>query len=316
MFDRLALSPPRRPGLWLAICLFGLPASGISTAHAADMAMPTKASPAPVYQWTGCYVGGNVGGGTSGTNFGSIVDPGTYLGIADAATVSADGSGSRNNLAVPAGGQLGCNWQTGTFVVGLEGDLDYFHSNPNINNNTAATGISLANGSPVGITQKLTTNFLATVRPRFGIAADRNFAYITGGVAFTSVNYAETYSDGNPAPGPGASFASASRSLVGWTAGAGWEYAFADHWTVRAEYLIAVFHDGCARHHRCSRWDQHAARFGRSHGPAAARQHELQILTPERRHVRHHFRLIPHRSPATMPSDGSIAAQKPVETSC
>ena len=241
MFDRLDLSPPRRPGLWLAICLFGLPASGISTAHAADMAMPTKASPAPVYQWTGCYVGGNVGGGTSGTNFGSIVDPGTYLGIADAATVSADGSGSRNNLAVPAGGQLGCNWQTGTFVVGLEGDLDYFHSNPNINNNTAATGISLANGSPVGITQKLTTNFLATVRPRFGIAADRNFAYITGGVAFTSVNYAETYSDGNPAPGPGAGFASASRSLVGWTAGAGWEYAFADHWTVRAEYLIAGF---------------------------------------------------------------------------
>ena len=35
--------------------------------------------------------------------------------------------------------------------------------------------------------------------------------------------------------------ATASRSLVGWTAGAGWEYAFADHWTVKAEYLFASF---------------------------------------------------------------------------
>jgi len=240
MSDRLDLSR-RRQSLWLAVCLIALPSIGTSTAHGADMSMPMKALPAPVYNWTGCYVGGNVGAGTSGTNFGAVVDPGTYLGAADAATVSADGSGSRNNLGVPAGGQLGCNWQTGTFVLGVEGDFDYFHSNPNINNNTPNTGISLANGSPVAITQTLTTNYLATIRPRFGIAADRNLAYITGGVAFTSVNYAETYSDSNAAPGPGAGAASASRSLVGWTAGAGWEYAFADHWTVRAEYLIAGF---------------------------------------------------------------------------
>jgi len=240
MSDRLDLSP-RRHGLSLAICLFALPATGISPARAADMAMPTKMAPTPVYQWTGCYAGGNVGAGTSATNFGSIVDPGTYLGPADAATVSADGGGSRNNTGVLGGGELGCNWQTGTFVLGIEGDIDYFHSNPNINNNTTATGISLANGSPVAITQSLATNYLATVRPRFGIAADRNLAYITGGVAFTSVSYTESYADGNAAPGPGVGNASASRSLIGWTAGAGWEYAFADHWTVRAEYLIAGF---------------------------------------------------------------------------
>jgi outer membrane immunogenic protein len=210
-----------------------------TAAAAADMA--TKAPPTPVYNWTGCYGGPNLGGGASGTNFGSTVDPGTYLGPADAATVSADGSGSRNDFGVLAGGQLGCNWQTGTFVLGIEGDFDYFHTNPNINNNTAATGISLANGSPVTITQSLTTNFLATVRPRVGIAADRNFAYVTGGVAFTAISYSETYSDANPAPGPGAGAVSASRSLIGWTAGAGWEYALADHWTVRVEYLIAGF---------------------------------------------------------------------------
>lgn len=77
------------------------------------------------------------------------------------------------------------------------------------------------------------------MRPRIGIAADRNLAYITGGAAFTSISYTEGYVDANAPPGTGT--ATASRSLVGWTAGAGWEYAFADRWTVRAEYLYASF---------------------------------------------------------------------------
>ncbi len=45
--------------------------------------------------------------------------------------------------------------------------------------------------------------------------------------------------DANTPPGTGT--ASASRALIGWTAGAGWEYAWADRWTVRAEYLLASF---------------------------------------------------------------------------
>jgi outer membrane immunogenic protein len=147
--------------------------------------------------------------------------------------VAGSGSGSKNALGVLGGGQLGCNWQTGTLVLGLEGDFDSFRSNPNYNNNTN----TLASGAAFSIAQSLTTNYLATVRPRIGIAADRNLAYITGGVAFTDVSYTETYSDANG----GAGAATASRSLLGWAAGAGWEYAFADHWTVRAEYLIAGF---------------------------------------------------------------------------
>jgi outer membrane immunogenic protein len=210
---------------------------GATTASAADMPMSTKAPTDTVYQWTGCYVGGNVGGGTTGSNFGSTIDPGTYLGAGDATTVTGSGSGSKNDIGLLGGGQIGCNWQTGTLVLGLEGDFDWFHSNPNFNNNTN----TLASGASFSIAQSLTTNYLATVRPRIGIAADRNFAYVTGGVAFTSVSYAETYSDTNGAPGPGAGTATASRSLVGWSAGVGWEYAFADHWTFRTEYLIAGF---------------------------------------------------------------------------
>jgi outer membrane immunogenic protein len=211
---------------------------GATAAVAADM--PMKAAETLPYQWAGCHAGFNLGAGMSGTNFGSTVDPGTYLGAVDAAAVSGFGAGGggANDDGILAGGQAGCDWQSSTLVYGLETDFDVFHSNPNFNNNTNTLPTT---GAPFSIAQSLTTNFLATVRPRIGIAADRNLAYVTGGAAFTSVNYAETYSDSNGAPGPGAGTASASRTLVGWTAGAGWEYALADHWTVKAEYLFVSF---------------------------------------------------------------------------
>jgi outer membrane immunogenic protein len=207
---------------------------GSTVAVAADMAM--KAPPAPAYQWTGCYIGLNAGAAASGTNFGATVDPGTHLLGGDPALVGADGSGSANTGNFIGGGQIGCNLQSGILVFGLEGDFDYFHSNPQFSNNTN----TLSDGvTPFTITQSLTTDFLATVRPRIGIAADRNLAYITGGAAFTRVSYTESYVDGAAPAGTG--IATAAKSLVGWTAGAGWEYALADHWTFRAEYLFASF---------------------------------------------------------------------------
>ena len=209
-------------------------AFGSTTAGAADLAL--KAPEAPAYQWSGCYVGLNFGDGSSGTNFSSSVAAGTHLLGADPAVVAASGGGGANGDRPLGGGQAGCNWQNGTLVLGLEGDLDYFHSNPGFSNNTN----TLSDGvTPFTISQSLTTDYLATIRPRIGVAADRNLAYITGGVAFTRISYTESYTDG--ATPPGAGTATASRSLVGWTAGAGWEYALNDHWTVRAEYLYAAF---------------------------------------------------------------------------
>jgi outer membrane immunogenic protein len=224
----------------LAVSLFAamlMLAGESAAATAADMSMPTKAPAAsPVYQWTGCYVGLNGGGGTAGSNFTTVVAPGTYLGAADAAEVSNDGSGSHNSANFLGGGQAGCNWQSKTIVVGLEADFDYFHSNSNFYNNTNTLPVL---GLPFSIGQQLTTDYLATVRPRIGIAADRNFAYITGGAAFTRTSYTESYGDTNAPPAVGA--ATGSKSLVGWTAGAGWEYALTDHWLFRLEYLYASF---------------------------------------------------------------------------
>jgi outer membrane immunogenic protein len=205
----------------------------IGASRAADM--PMKAAATPVVNWSGCYAGANVGGGASASNFTSAVDGGTHLFDPDPATVAGSAAGSHGGDGLLAGGQAGCNLQSGSLVAGLEGDFDYFHSNPFFLNNFT----TLNSGAPFTVKQSMTTDYLATIRPRIGIAADRNLAYLTGGVAFTRVSYLETYSDSGAPAGSGS--AAASKSVVGWVAGAGWEYAVADHWTFRAEYLYAGF---------------------------------------------------------------------------
>jgi outer membrane immunogenic protein len=239
MFNPFKKARPRSHPFVLAAYLLAatMPfACGSQIAAAADMSMPMKAAPASVYQWSGCYAGLNGGGGAISSDFTATVSPGSYLGAADSATVSNDGTGSANNTNFLGGGQAGCNWQSGTVVVGIEGDFDYFHSTSAFFNNTDTLP---ALGVPFVAGESVTTNYLATVRPRIGIAADRNFAYVTGGVAFTKANYTESYSDGSAPPGTGTAID--SKFLTGWTAGAGWEYALTDHWLVRFEYLFAAF---------------------------------------------------------------------------
>ncbi len=204
-------------------------------ASAADLPMKAASQPS-VYQWAGCYVGANVGGGGSASNFTMGIDPGTHLGGPDIASVVGNGLNSHGEDGPLAGGQIGCNYQSGLLVAGIEGDFDYFHSNPWFTNNT----LTLSDGvTPATLTQSNNVNYFATIRPRIGIAADRNLAYLTAGVAFSHINYVESYSDGATPAGVGT--AAASKSVVGWVAGVGWEHAVTDHWIFRAEYLFADF---------------------------------------------------------------------------
>jgi outer membrane immunogenic protein len=131
-----------------------------------------------------------------------------------------------------AGGQLGCNLQSGLFAFGVEGDVDYFRTSPNV----TTTG-TLSTGDTFAITNALTTHGLATVRSRFGIVSDRTLIFLTGGAAFTRATLAQSYADTLGAAGS----SSMSTSWIGWTAGAGVEYAWTDHWSIKGEYLFASF---------------------------------------------------------------------------
>ena len=204
-------------------------------ASAADL--PMKAAQPSVYKWSGCYVGANIGGGASASNFRIGVDPGTHLGGADIASVAGNGLNSHGEDGLLAGGQIGCNYQSGLLVAGIEGDFDYFHSNPwftNIHQHAERRCHTVHAHAKCN-----NVNYLRRIRPRIGIAADRNLAYLTAGVAFSHISYIESYSDG--ATPAGCRNRRRIEVVVGWVAGVGWEYAVTDHWIFRAEYLFADF---------------------------------------------------------------------------
>jgi outer membrane immunogenic protein len=157
----------------------------------------------PVYNWSGVYVGINGGWGWGNANW-TASPVGSFGGA----------TGSPHDNGGVVGGTLGVNWQASAFVFGLEGDWDY----SGINTGTTASLCTFSGNCQTG------NNWLATARGRVGYAADRVLFYATGGGAFANV---QTNFNGT----------TTSHTQSGWTAGAGIEWAFADNWTAKIEYL-------------------------------------------------------------------------------
>lgn len=189
-----------------------------SIASAADMPMKARPMAPAVYDWTGCYIGGQVG----------------YAWARDqnSETVTATGAASifsPVNSATPSGGKLGgmlgCNWQVaGAWVVGLEGDFEWAGIN----------GGSVVYANTVNDRYETKIRSEGSVRGRVGYAFDRFLAYATGGLAFANIQNVYTPTGGTPVE-------TFSKTRSGWTLGAGLEYAFAPKWTARVEYRYADF---------------------------------------------------------------------------
>src|ERR1700726_3254813 len=91
-------------------------AMGAGAAEAADLPMkaPPMAAPVMTYNWTGCYIGGNVGGGWAHTRQEFALTPFT-------GTLFSDSRGSD----VIGGAQVGCDYQFDRFVIGAQGQFDF-----------------------------------------------------------------------------------------------------------------------------------------------------------------------------------------------
>ena len=196
--------------LFATMGLLGLAATGLAStsAVAADLprGMPTKAPAvfAPGYSWTGFYVGINGGGA---------------FGRSDWSAFGNDTNVSGGLVGVTAG----YNWQSGAWVFGLEGDIDWADIKGNFTNAACPTGCETKN------------SWLGTARGRLGYAFDRVMPYITGGAAFGDVKATQ------------AGVGSVSDTNVGWTAGAGVEWAAIANWTAKLEYLYVDLGDvSCA----------------------------------------------------------------------
>lgn len=200
-------------------------------AYAADL--PLKAPPAPVvtvYNWTGFYVGGNVGGKWDDQD--SPITLGAIPGVTDLrfATPNTLPFGGRNSSVI-GGGQVGYNWQFGSWVLGVEGDADA----QALRHRTTVLTTGTPPGFVAGDTFDSKSDWQASARLRVGYAWGPWLAYVTGGAAFTNVRLSTNFVPGaNPVAFP-ASAASDSQTLVGGTIGGGLEYMISRNLSIGVE---------------------------------------------------------------------------------
>jgi outer membrane immunogenic protein len=212
-------------------------AIGAGSASAADL--PVKAPPMaapPVWNWTGFYVGGSVGGIWDDTRD-NVYPTGCFLtsvtcGLGPAANPIRSDSVRFNDAQFIGGGQAGYNWQSGRFVGGIEGDISWTGINQTILTTKAMTP-PLA-GFMVHA-EGVKEDWLATIRGRAGFTVTPNFLlYATGGLAFGHVQTAGAVAFTVTAD----TYAGASDDTrFGWTVGAGGEWMITPKWSIKAEYL-------------------------------------------------------------------------------
>jgi outer membrane immunogenic protein len=136
--------------------------AGIGTAQSADLAAPMYKAPpmaAPVFSWTGCYIG--ISGGAVGAT----------------SSFSTWGAGGL------VGGQLGCNYQMQHFVVGVEGEGAWLDLN-------AETQTAFGGGAPTITNTK--SKWDADVAARFGLAFDNFLVYTKVGAIWINDSYSTT----------------------------------------------------------------------------------------------------------------------------
>ncbi|MCD6072726.1 MAG: hypothetical protein K0S42_3242 [Microvirga sp.] len=180
-----------------------LTTAGISAASAADL--PVRAAPppiiaaAPIFTWTGFYAGVNAGWGWRDDNQETVVLTGPGIPGGLVGTLNF-GNGNDGNFL--GGGQIGYNWQIGSFVIGAEADIQGIATDDN-------EAVFVAGPGNAGVFRagefEGDADWFGTVRLRAGVALDQFLIYATGGLAYTEDN-------------------------TGWTAGGGVEWALPVNW--------------------------------------------------------------------------------------
>jgi outer membrane immunogenic protein len=193
--------------LLATVALVALGATGSALAADLGARAPYTKAPAyaavPLYNWTGFYIGGHVGGAFAGDNS-----------IATGITRNNDGT-FLGGLQAGADYQFAPNW-----VVGIEGQYSWLDNTTN--------ALALGGGFFFSDKQK----GIASVTGRLGYTWGPALLYVKGGYAYTD------YSTSLIGPAGGVAVSS---SKDGYTVGGGLEYMFAQNWSGKVEYQYYDF---------------------------------------------------------------------------
>jgi outer membrane immunogenic protein len=198
--------------------------------------------------WEGFYVGGHVGGVWGGPD---VSDTFVYVG-------DPTFNGGLNGAGFTGGAQAGYNIQRDRFVFGLEGDIGYLGLSANklvnfkqdtctahYRDGSETYGRDHHNEQLCSIDGKYSSSsgLYGDITGRLGYALDRTLFYAKGGVAFFDADFKANYAGQScktlgtcGTGGPSTFNYDHSDTLVGWTVGAGVEYALSQSWSLKAEY--------------------------------------------------------------------------------
>jgi outer membrane immunogenic protein len=188
------------------------------------------------YDWTGFYIGANLGGGISDKGWS---DP----------TANPTDLGSHKATGWLAGVQGGYNWQRGNLVLGVEGTYHFADMRGDHQNTNTLTLGSDGSATFVTVSDRYATKIdgIATIAGRVGFASDpidRTLFYATGGAAYVKESFTQTTNGGElilPAGAPPAAVnfsatRTGSDNRWGWLAGLGLEHGLTENWSARIEY--------------------------------------------------------------------------------
>jgi outer membrane immunogenic protein len=203
----------------------------IAPATAADMLVANKAPP-PAFNWTGFYVGGDIGVASTNLNAQSNALPSSV--VPSGVQQVSGGIGGGGNFA--GGGFAGYNLQFAPrWVAGIEADWTSMNTDGRLTSNWIDnTGVMVQNGAT---TLSSELQWAASLRGRIGYLIVPSFlAYATGGVAWGKWQYGANSTDSTIGYAANTAF---SKTDTGWVAGIGFEWApFSQYGLVlRAEYL-------------------------------------------------------------------------------
>jgi outer membrane immunogenic protein len=190
----------------------GLAAMLVGPAIAADMPVVAPPPPALVYDWSGVYVGGNIGGTWYDVDRHFPVGPTpAFPTVADFTTNDSDGI---------FGFHAGAQWQWGAWVLGAEAALSGCLSECR-----SLSGVLpvTAGFPPNAFAEHKITN-LFTAGPRLGYAWDRLLVFATGGWASANIKGTFCTTITGLCDGPGTFANAATRNNNGWYAGGGFDY--------------------------------------------------------------------------------------------
>ncbi len=210
----------RIAGLTLATIL----AVNATYANAADIyrGEPRSFKDAPVFEppatgWSGFYMGAN--GGYAWSNSGNSVpynDAGAgFIGGTDQSARARPEGGF-------GGGQIGYNFQSGSFVFGVESDFQ----GGDIGDRVASTTV---NGLDARSRERV--DWFGTTRGRLGYAVDRTLFYFTGGFAYGDVRQSASVTDGFDGVR-----VKSHDVQTGYVLGGGIEYKITPSWSLKGEY--------------------------------------------------------------------------------